>query len=133
MPTQDPISKIPNPKRASRAIQVVEHLASNCEVLSSNPSNIKNKKKEKSQHSLPTGTIIIFDPCVFLRNNFFTPLKSGNVYCCWFRTHFSAVTWTSVFSSCTCVLSLSVRTEKKVLILLEYCFVLVCLSIVLLL
>lgn len=49
------------------------------------------------------------------------------------RTHFSGVTRTSVLSSCVCVGSPSVGRERNVLILSIYCFVLVCLSIVLLL
>jgi hypothetical protein len=46
----DPISKISNThkKRTDRVVQVVEHLSSKCEALSSNPSTAqKTKTKTK--------------------------------------------------------------------------------------
>jgi hypothetical protein len=44
--SQDPISKIPNTKRANRVAQVTECLPSKHEALSTNPSITKKKKKE---------------------------------------------------------------------------------------
>jgi hypothetical protein len=39
--------KYPTQNRAGRVVQVVESLPSKCEVLSSNPSTIKKKEREK--------------------------------------------------------------------------------------
>jgi hypothetical protein len=44
---QDPISKITNTRRACRVIQVVEHLPSKCEPMSSNPSTTNEKKRKR--------------------------------------------------------------------------------------
>jgi hypothetical protein len=49
---QDPISKITNTRRACRVVQVVEHLPSKCEPMSSNPSTTNEKKKKKEYSSV---------------------------------------------------------------------------------
>jgi hypothetical protein len=43
----DPISKITNTKRADRVTQVVGHMGSKCEVLTSNPNTAKTKQNKK--------------------------------------------------------------------------------------
>jgi hypothetical protein len=48
----DPISKITNTKRAGGVAQVVEHLPSKFEALSSNP-NYRKKKKGRGSKSVP--------------------------------------------------------------------------------
>jgi hypothetical protein len=46
----DPISKIPTQNSTSGMAQVVEHLQTKCEALSSNPSATKKKKKKKKRN-----------------------------------------------------------------------------------
>jgi hypothetical protein len=48
---QDSTSKIPNTKRADRVSQVVEHLPSKHEALSSKTSIAKNKKSRTTKYS----------------------------------------------------------------------------------
>jgi hypothetical protein len=45
---RDPISKIPNTKQTGEVAQVVKHLPSKSEALSSNSSAVKKKKKERN-------------------------------------------------------------------------------------
>jgi hypothetical protein len=49
-PTQDPISKITRAKWTGDVAQAVEHLPSNCEALSSNPSAAKKQNKNNNYH-----------------------------------------------------------------------------------
>jgi hypothetical protein len=46
--SRDPISKNPSQKRAIGVVQVIEHLPSKHEMLCSNPSAAKKKKKRKN-------------------------------------------------------------------------------------
>jgi hypothetical protein len=58
---QEPSSKLTRAKRARGMDQVVEHLPSKHEALSSNPSTIKNKKKMVVVIIIITITIIHTD------------------------------------------------------------------------
>jgi hypothetical protein len=49
---RDPISKITREKRPRVMAQVVEHLPSKCQALSSNPSIAKKKKKKKKREEI---------------------------------------------------------------------------------